>query len=606
MDRRTWLQLLTVLTAARPAIAQQPPATTGGAAPQQPAAGRGRGAGGRGQGGFGQQPMRITKDQLKGALVLLGLDFEDAEIDMMLPNVNRALYNYEALRQVDVPYGTEPSFAFHPGLPDRKPIRGAQRFYTSIPGKGSVRRPKNIEDVAFYPVTKLAPLLRSRAITSTALTKMYLERMKTYSPKLLCLITLTEDFALDRAAQADKEIRAGRYRGPLHGVPYGVKDLFDTKGILTTWGAEPFMKRVPDADCTAVDRLNKAGAVLMAKLSMGALAQGDLWFKGQTKNPWTWDETKQDYTGGSSGSSAGSASATSAGLVGFSIGTETLGSIVSPSGVCGTAGLRPTFGRVSRHGAMALSWTMDKIGAICRGVEDLAIVLNAMHGPDGHDRSVTSDPFHWQPYRPLHTLKVGVFQRGFEPQQGGRGGGGFGGRGNPQLAQERRDVYAQALKDLASAGVKMTPVDYDEGFTGMRFLLEAEGAAAFDDITRDGEVRTLRGQRPGDWPNTFRSSRIIPAVEYLRAQRARTLLIEKFEKFMADWDVIVIPPQSFLTTTNLTGNPEVVCKCGFVNGLPLTIGFLGRVYEEGSPLRVALAYEHHTEWNTQHPTKLGV
>jgi Asp-tRNA(Asn)/Glu-tRNA(Gln) amidotransferase A subunit family amidase len=596
MDRRTWLRLIAVLSAARPTLAQQPPATT--------PPGGGRGAGGRGgQGGFGQQPMRITKDQLKGALVLLGLDFQDAEIDMMLPNVNRALYNYDALRKVDVPYGTEPSFAFHPGLPDRKPIRGPRRFGATIPAKSAVRRPKDLEETAFWPVTKLAPLLRSRAITSTALTKMYIGRMKKYSPKLLCLITLTEDLATERAGQADKEIRAGRYRGPLHGIPFGVKDLFDTKDILTTWGAEPFLKRVPDADCTAVDRLHKAGAVLMAKLSMGALAQGDLWFQGQTKNPWTWDESKQDYTGGSSGSSAGSASATAAGLVGFSIGTETLGSIVSPSGVCGVTGLRPTYGRVSRHGAMALSWTMDKIGPICRGVEDCALVLDAMHGPDGHDRSVAADVFNWQPYRALHTLKVGVYQKGFEP---GQGGGFGGGRGNPQAAEERRKVYAQALQDLQRAGVKMTPVDYDEGFTGMRFLLEAEGAEAFDDITRDGQVRTLRGQRASDWPNTFRSSRIIPAVEYLRAQRARTLLIEKFEAFMKDWDVIVIPPQSFLTTTNLTGNPQVVTKCGFVNGLPLNIGFLGRIYDEGSPLRVALAYERATEWHSQHPTRLGV
>jgi Asp-tRNA(Asn)/Glu-tRNA(Gln) amidotransferase A subunit family amidase len=200
-------------------------------------------------------------------------------------------------------------------------------------------------------------------------------------------------------------------------------------------------------------------------------------------------------------------------------------------------------------------------------------------------------------------LKVGVYQKGFEP---GQGGGFGGGRGNPQAAEERRKVYAQALQDLQRAGVKMTPVDYDEGFTGMRFLLEAEGAEAFDDITRDGQVRTLRGQRASDWPNTFRSSRIIPAVEYLRAQRARTLLIEKFEAFMKDWDVIVIPPQSFLTTTNLTGNPQVVTKCGFVNGLPLNIGFLGRIYDEGSPLRVALAYERATEWHSQHPTRLGV
>ncbi len=549
--------------------------------------------------------MRITKDQLKGALVLLGLEFQDGEVDMMLPSVNRALGNYEALRKVDIPYDTEPSFAFHPGLPDRKPIKGPQRFSTTIPTVAAIKVPSNLEDAAYWPITRLALLLRSRSVSSTDLTKMYIARMKQYSPKLLCLITLTEDVALEDAAKADREIKAGKYRGPLHGIPFGVKDLFDTKGILTTWGAEPYMKRVPEYDATCVERLRKAGAVLMAKLSMGALAQGDLWFKGRTKNPWSWNKEKSDYDAGSSGSSAGSASATSAGLVGFALGTETLGSIVSPSGVCGTAGLRPTYGRVSRHGAMALSWTMDKIGPICRGVEDLAIVLNAIYGPDGHDRTVGADPFHFEPRKPLGSMKIGVYQKGFDATQG------FGGRGNPQAAEERKKVYTQALEDLKKAGVNMTPVDYDEGFTGMRFLLEAEGAAAFDDITRDGQVRTLNGQSPNDWPNTFRSSRIIPAVEYIRAQRARTLLIEKFEKFMADWDAIVIPPGAFLTTTNLTGNPEVVAKCGFVKGQngndqPLTIGFLGKIYDEGSPLRVALAYEQATEWHSKHPTNLGV
>jgi Asp-tRNA(Asn)/Glu-tRNA(Gln) amidotransferase A subunit family amidase len=364
----------------------------------------------------------------------------------------------------------------------------------------------------------------------------------------------------------------------LHGIPFGLKDLFDTKGILTTWGAEPFQNRVPDRDATAVERLRNAGAVLIAKLSMGALAQGGLWFKGMTKTPWNVEQS-------SSGSSAGPASATAAGLVGFSLGTETLGSIVSPSIACGTVGLRPTYGRVSRHGAMGLSWTMDKIGPICRGVEDCALVLNAICGPDGHDRSVTTDPFHWEPRKPLKSLRVGVLRKAFDSFTG-----------------EQKKVYDQALEDLKKTGISMTPVEYtDEGQT-LRFLLEAEAATAFDDITRDGRVRDLRGQAQGDWPNTFRRSRLVPAVEYIRAQRARTLLIEKFEKFFADWDVIVIPPSSLLTTTNLTGNPQVVLKCGFVNNLPRSIGFLGKIYDEGSPLRVALAYEQATEWHKRHPT----
>jgi Asp-tRNA(Asn)/Glu-tRNA(Gln) amidotransferase A subunit family amidase len=571
MERRTWLQLLGLLSTA-----------TSTAAPQQPPAGAGRGGGqGQGQG----QPMRVKKEQVVGALALLGLEFQDAEIDMMMRRVNGSLASYENLRKIDVPYGTEPAFGFVPGLPNRKQIRGPQRFTTTIAATHA-RAPKNLEDVAFWPVTRLAPLIHSRAVSSTDLTKMYLARMKKYSPQLLCLITLTEDLALEQAAAADKEIRAGHYRGPLHGIPYGVKDLFDTKGIKTTWGAEPFQDRVPTIDATAVERLNKAGAVMIAKLSMGALAQGDLWFQGRTKNPWNLEQ-------GSSGSSAGSASATSAGLVGFALGTETLGSIVSPSTQCGTAGLRPTYGRISRHGAMALSWTMDKIGPICRGVEDLALVLHATHGPDGFDRTVGADPFHWEPHRPLATMKVGVLQSAFDRFQG-----------------PNKELYDQALADLKKAGVKMTPVEFQEDLAQIRFLLEAEAAAAFDDITRDGQVRTLKGQNQGDWPNSFRGSRLIPAVEYIRAQRVRSLLVEKFESFMKDWDVVVIPSQAMLTTTNLTGNPQVVVKCGFADAtladgsktpVPRTIGFIGRIYEEGAPLRVALAYEQATQWHKKHP-----
>jgi Asp-tRNA(Asn)/Glu-tRNA(Gln) amidotransferase A subunit family amidase len=605
MNRRTWVQLIAVLAAARPALPQQRGAA--GATGATDGAGRGRGQGGR-----GQVPMRVSKDQIAGALKLMGLEFTDPELDMMLPSVNQALGNYEALRRVEIGYGVEPAFHFSPGLPDRTPIKGPQRFETTISsgkaraGKNAARKaphslkaPTDLEEVAFWPVTRLAPLIHSRAVSSTELTKMYIARMKMYSPKLLCLITLTEDLALERAGEADQQIRQGKYRGPLHGIPYGVKDLFDTKGIRTTWGAEPFESRVPDEDATCVDRLNKAGAVLMAKLSMGALAQGDLWFQGRTNNPW-------DITRGSSGSSAGSASSTSAGLVGFSLGTETLGSIVSPSTECGTVGLRPTYGRVSRKGAMALSWTMDKIGPICRGVEDCAVVLHAIYGPDGHDRSVGADPFHWEPRKPLRDLKVGVMQTRFDRIGAGRGGGGGGGGGrgpNPNALADLKKVYDQALADLKQAGVNMTPVEYDEGPANqLTFLLQAEGAAAFDDITRDGQVRTLRGQRANDWPNSFRTSRLIPAVEYIRAQRARALEVERFEKFMADWDVIVIPSTALLTTTNLTGNPQVVLKCGFTAGLPRSIGFIGKIYDEGSPLRVALAYEQATEWHTKNPT----
>jgi len=572
------MQLISVLAAASPAMSQQRGAATtpAGAAPQQ--------------GGRGNLPMRVTKEQIQAALKLMGLEFTDAEVDMMLPSVNRNLSTYEALRAIPVGYGVEPSFTFQPGLPGRKPIAGPQRFSTTIAATAAAKAPANLEDVAFWRVTDLAPLIRSKAVSSTDLTKMYLDRMKRFGPKLLCLITLTEDLALQQAADADKEIRQGKYRGPLHGIPYGVKDLYDTKGIRTTWGAEPFKDRVPDKDCTPVERLTKAGSVLIAKLSMGALAQGDLWFEGRTKNPWNLER-------GSSGSSAGSASATSAGLVGFSLGTETLGSIVSPSSECGTVGLRPTYGRISRYGAMALSWTMDKVGPICRGVEDCALVLNATYGPDGRDRSVGTDVFHWEPRKPLNKLRIGVLQSLFD-NVGGRGGRG----GNPNAAAEMKAVYAQALEDLKKAGVEMKPVEFREDLLQARLVIDAEGAAAFDDITRDGQVRTLKGQAANDWPNAFRVSRTVPAVEYIRAQRVRTLIVERFEKFMEDWDVIVAPAGALLTTTNLTGNPQVVLKCGFTNGLPRLIGFTGKIYDEGSIMRVALAYEQATKWHTMNPT----
>lgn len=527
-------------------------------------------------------PQRISKDQITAALQVLGLDFTPEQVELMLRGVNRGLSGYEDLRKIDVPLDTEPAFAFHPGSAKR-PIGSDKARYKPTVKKSSSRAVKSIEDLAFLPVTELAPLLRSKKVSSTDLTKMYLERLKKYSPQLLCVITLTESLALEQAAKADQELRQGKYRGPLHGVPWGAKDLFATKGIPTTWGAEPYQNQVIDRDATVVKRLAEAGAVLVAKLSMGALAQGGLWFGGMTKTPWNIEKT-------SSGSSAGSASATAAGLVGFAIGTETQGSIVSPSVACGTMGLRPTYGRVSRAGAMGLSWTMDKVGPICRGVEDLALVLHAIHGPDGEDRTVTADPFHWEPRKPLAGLRIGYLPKSFENFKG-----------------EDAKVYAQVLTDMAKAGITPQKVDetaYEELETlgqKLRPILVAEATAAFDDITRDGRVSQLKGQNPGDWPNTFRTSRLIPAVEYIRAQRLRTILQAKAEAFMANWDALLIPPFAMLGTTNLTGHPQVVLKCGFVDGVPRSISFLGKLYDEGTPLRLALAYEQATNWHTQHP-----
>ena len=402
---------------------------------------------------------RVTKEQLAAALKVEGLEFSDGQLEMMLRGVSRALGDYEKVRKMAVPYETEPAFSFHPGLAGKQPAGGKAVFRPTVKRAGKAR-PAD-EDLAFLPLTELGALVKARRVSSEELTKLYLSRLKRIGPKLLCVVTLTEELALAQARAADQEIRAGKYRGPLHGIPYGLKDLFATKGIRTTWGAEPFREQVLDYDSTVYERLKKAGGVLAAKLSMGALAMGGLWFEGMTKTPWNLKET-------SSGSSAGSASATGAGLVGYAIGTETRGSIISPSIRCGTVGLRPTYGRVPRTGAMGLSWTMDKVGPICRGVEDCALVLNALHGPDGRDRTVTAAPFQWQAAKPLRAMRVGVAQKAFDGMKG-----------------ELKDLYGKALEDLKRAGVEMKPVELpDGGADALGFILSAEAAAAFDDITR--------------------------------------------------------------------------------------------------------------------------
>src|ERR1043165_244640 len=534
---------------------------------------------------------RVTKEMMHQAEKLIGIELTDAQEAMALSGVNRNLESYETIRKLDIPLDTEPAIAFHPAHARKTLYTAKTRFRF---GKVDVPQFRSVEDLAFATVPQLAELLRTRKLTSTELTNMYLARLKKYGPKLLCVITLTEDLALKQAATADAEIKRGKYRGPLHGIPWGAKDLFATKGIKTTWGAEPYRDQVIDYDSTVVERLNEAGAVLVAKLSMGALAQGARWFAGVTRNPWQPDEAQ----GRASGSSAGPASATAAGLVGFSIGTETLGSIVSPSSRCGVTGLRPTYGRVSRYGAMGLSWTMDKIGPICRGVEDCAAALNALYGPAGKDITVGDAPFNWNPDTNISTLRIGYLKTEFDQLNPGAPN-----VPQPQL-QQRYALYKTALEVLEKAGAKLTPIELPKAPVGaLRFILSAEAAAAFDDITRDGRVNQLSGQTPGDWPNTFRTSRFIPAVEYLRAQRARTLLIREMEQLMSQWDVFVSPAPGSLSllVTNLTGNPAVVVPCGFLNDLPIAIMFTGGVYDEVAPLRVALAFERATKWHEMHP-----
>jgi Asp-tRNA(Asn)/Glu-tRNA(Gln) amidotransferase A subunit family amidase len=575
-----------------------------------------------------QEPQRrISKDTLECGEKIFGVDFSDAEEEQALGGVNRNLETYETLRQIDVPLDTEPAVAFRPYLPGKRP-RGAAtpnaklKFTPNAPKAA----PSSLEDLAFLPLTALAPLLQRRDVSATELTRMYLDRLKKYGPRLNNVVTVTEELALAQAAQADREIRAGRYRGPLHGIPWGAKDLFATKGILTTWGAGPFQTQVFDYDATVVERLRDAGAVLVAKLSMGALAQGDRWFRGQTKNPWLPDDPQR---GGSSGSSAGPGSATAAGLVGFAIGTETRGSIISPSAVNGVTGLRPTYGRVSRYGAMALSWTMDKIGPMCRSIEDCALVFNAIYGPDGRDDTVVDAPFAWNPDLPLAKLKIGYIKAEFEPSANGRGGRGegggregagrgqgggrgeAGGRGrgglSPEEAAKRAEARLTLLNDALDvyrkAGATLHPIELPPNAVkygnAIGFVLSTEAAAAFDDLTRSAGIKD---ESLGTWPNTFRTHRFVPAVEYIRAQRIRTLLMREMDTLMSEYDVFLSPTGgASLGITNLTGHPAVALRAGFVADAPIELMVTGRLYDEATTLRVALAYERATTWNDVRP-----
>jgi Asp-tRNA(Asn)/Glu-tRNA(Gln) amidotransferase A subunit family amidase len=561
--------------------------------------------------------LTLTKETLDCGEKIFGVDFTDAEEDAIVRGVNRNLESFEALRKVDIPLDTDIPLVFHPYLPGNKPkpgaTPGAPLNVTLTP---PAARRASVDDLAFEPATALAPLLKNRDVSATDLTRMYLARLKKYGPKLNCVVTLTEDLALQQAADADREIAAGRYKGPLHGIPWGAKDLFATRGIPTTWGAGPYQNQVFDYDATIVSRLRDAGAVLLAKLSMGALAQGDRWFRGQTKNPWRPDDPNPNRSG-SSGSSAGPGSATAAGLVVFGIGTETRGSIISPSSVNGVTGLRPTYGRVSRFGAMMLSWTMDKVGPMCRSVEDCALVFNAIYGPDGKDDSVADAPFAWNPDVPLSKLRIGFIQRDFELQPpGGRGGapGGGGGRGgagrggiSPEEFRRQREAQLKILEGALDAyrklGVTLIPIEQVPGTdiaNDIGFVLNVEAAAAFDDLTRSAGINDESVQQ---WAGTFRTSRFVPAVEYIRAQRARTLLMRQWDEFMSHYDAFLSPAGgSTLGITNLTGHPALALKAGFNDGAPVELMVTGRLYDEATVLRVALAFERATPWHTMNPT----
>ena len=496
----------------------------------------------------------------------------------MLRGINSRIKGYEDLRSFEMDNSVAPALNFSPLTPKMK-VKAEKNSFKYTKSR-AFKRPNTEEELAFLPVAKLSRLIESRQICSVDLTKIYLERLKKYDSILHCVITFTEDLALKQAKQADDEIRVGHYRGPLHGIPWGGKDLLAVKGYRTTWGAMPYKNQVIDTNATVVEKLTEAGAVLIAKLTLGALAMGDVWYGEKTRNPWNPEQ-------GSSGSSAGSASSTAAGLVGFSIGTETLGSIISPCSRCGTTGLRPTFGRVSRSGAMALSWSMDKIGPICRSVEDCAIVFNAIHGTDNKDAMTFDYPFYWNSKRNINNLTIGYVKDHFE---------------NDRPSNKFDKKTLEILKNLGFKLKEIELPDFDYG--SMRIILNAEAAAAFEEITRNREVDKMVRQGRGAWPNSFRTSRFIPAVEYIQANRMRTKVMEKMAESMSEIDVLVAPPYGgpTLLLTNLTGHPALVMPNGFrENGTPVSMTFVGNLFKESDLLAVAKAYQDGTDFHLQHP-----
>lgn len=522
----------------------------------------------------------ITISDIRSAEKLIGVQFTDAKRDSMLGDLQSQLKSYQSLRKIDLPNSVVPSILFNPLPVGMSLSKGKSVFAYEPPNQVSL--PKNPDDLAFYSVAELGVLIKTRKITSTQLTTLYLERLKKYGPILQCVITLTDSLALAQAARADKEIAAGKYRGPLHGIPYGAKDLLSTKKYPTTWGSVPFKEQVIDEDATVIKKLEQAGAVLVAKLTLGELAWGDVWFGGKTRSPW-------DTSQGSSGSSAGSASATAAGLVAFAIGSETYGSIVSPSTRCGTTGLRPTYGRVSRTGAMALSWTMDKLGPICRTAEDCALVFNAIYGVDGIDQTVYDVPFRYEPKNvDVRKLRIGYLKADFD---------------SAKLWKAYNDSVLLVMKNL---GATLIPIELPKfPVDDIVIMLSAESAAAFDDVTRSGKDDLMVRQIKNAWPNSFRASRFIPAVEYIQASRVRTLLIQQMAKLMDTIDVYINPSLegNSLLLTNLTGHPSVTVPAGFTEkGTPVSITFTGKLFDEGTLLAVSKKYQEATGYHRRHPT----
>ncbi len=516
----------------------------------------------------------------RNTVKMYDLEFTDAEADSMLGNLNNYLLLYKGMHKTlpanDIPF----PFAFNPAPMGLKVPTKKEKISWDIPLRTIL--PQNKNDLAFYSIPQLAALILTKKISSVDLTKFFIERLKKWDDTLECVITLTEDLAMQQAKQADDELRQGIYRGPLHGIPYGLKDLFAVKGYKTTWGSTPYKDQVLDIDSYVYKKLKESGAVLCAKLSLGALAYNNKWFGGETKNPWNLKQ-------GSSGSSAGSAAATAAGLLPFAIGTETLGSIVSPSSRCGATGLRPTFGTVSRYGAMVLCWSLDKAGPICRSAEDAAIVYAFIHGTDGNDPSAIQHTFNYTGKTDFTKLRIAYAENYFKRLDSN--------------AAERKvlEVYRSLganLKAINFPDSAMYPVNL------VSIILNAESAAAFDELTRTNRDDLIERQDKDFWPNSFRAARLIPAVEYINANRYRYNLCKNMNDFMKNYDVLIVP--SFagrqLSMTNLTGHPVVVMPIGFnQTGSPISITLIGNLYDEATILAAAKAFQDKTEHNKKRP-----
>lgn len=578
----------------------------------------------------------ITETMMEQAAAIAGVPVPMDQRKTLLDTLNERVKGYEEICKLNIPNSVPPALTFDPVLSstkfetEKRPMR-----ISAAPAIAARGVPKNLDDICFATVRDLAELVRTKKVSSLALTQMYLERLKRCDQQLHFVITLTEERALTKAKEADRDLAAGKYRGPLHGLPWGAKDLLAVAEYRTTWGAGGFEEQKFDEDATVVKRLDKAGAVLVAKLSLGALAMDDRWFGGKTRNPWNPAQ-------GSSGSSAGSASAVAAGCVAFAIGSETLGSISSPSTRCGCTGLRPTFGLVPRTGAMALSWSMDKLGPICRSVEDTALVLDAIYGPDGKDRSVIKAAFNWDAHLDWKQIRVGYLKEDFEkpfqqPEEPSKPESQLSAeekkkREEQKARREERHIQVEydrkfqraALEKLQAIGVKLEPVTLPKfPYDAMVPLLDAEAAAAFDELTRSGRDKLLTEQGPDDWPTAFRAARFIPAVEYIQANRARMMAMEAISKVFQDFDVIVAPTNSQqLVVTNLTGQPALILPNGFRGddappakknekgeidgnyggpGTPVSLTFLGRLYGEAALLAFARAYQNATDFHLQHP-----